>query len=175
MEETLTCFVRGKLQKGYRQITGWGKKKTKYSILAISLLFPVRSHGFTFSIRALLVIVRTTLFLVCFKSSTDLTTTSNNQKSTSNLTLSNDFLHLLTISNFDKLKTWYLKAQRYQRVDQLLTVILKMEEDSFVKAASTAFGLRQATNRADTMQHHSKGLAIPASDMVQKYRLGHGY
>ena len=89
--------------------------------------------------------------------------------------MSNDFLHLLTISNFDKLKTRNLKAQRNLRVDQLLTVTLKMEEGIFVKAASTAFGLRQATSRADTMQHHSKGLAMPASDMVQKYRLGHGY
>lgn len=81
------------------------------------------------------------------------------------------FLHLLTASNFDKLKTRYLKAQRNQRVDTLLSVLLRMEEDSFVKQASTAFGLRQATSRADTMQRHSKGLAIPDPDMVQNNNL----
>ena len=38
-------------------------------------------------------------------------------------------------------------------------------EDSFVKAAYTAFGLWQGQCQADTMQHPRKGLAIPASDI----------
>ena len=73
---------------------------------------------------------------------------------------------LLHCSNFNKLKTKYLAAQRNKRVDKLVKVLFKMEEDTFYKAQATHYGMRTSTNSADILRRHTKGMAISIMDMV---------
>jgi len=70
-------------------------------------------------------------------------------------------------SSFSKLKSSYFAGRRNKRVDKLLTILLKVEHDSFFKAAATVYGLRTATNVAEINKRHGKGIAILLKSIVR--------